>query len=283
MSPEPPHRFRAMDVEVIAGGAAVAHAAAIEALFAERERVFSRFRPHSELALVNATRLPLVVVSPLFARTLRAALDAAAATDGLVDPTLGAALEAAGYDRDFARVVPDASPAGPAAPGCRRSVRVLGRVVARPPRVRLDLNGVVKALAVDDALALFDGPGFVSAGGDVAVRGGAGVGLPRGGSVRVEDGGVATSGTTHRRWLRGGAVQHHLIDARTGRPASSRWTEVTVVGPTCLDADVAAKAAFLLSDDGPGWLDERGLAGRFLAGDVAVTNRAWRESLQEAA
>jgi len=283
MSPEPPHRFRAMDVEVIAGGAAVAHAAAIEALFAERERVFSRFRPHSELALVNATRLPLVVVSPLFARTLRAALDAAATTDGLVDPTLGAALEAAGYDRDFARVVPDASPAGPAAPGSRRSVRVLGRVVARPPRVRLDLNGVVKALAVDDALDLFDGPGFVSAGGDVAVRGGAGVGLPRGGSVRVEDGGVATSGTTHRRWLRGGAVQHHLIDARTGRPASSRWTEVTVVGPTCLDADVAAKAAFLLSDDGPGWLDERGLAGRFLAGDVAVTNRAWRESLQEAA
>ena len=54
MSPEPPHRFRAMDVEVIAGGAGAAHAAAIEALFAERERVFSRFRPHSELALVRS-------------------------------------------------------------------------------------------------------------------------------------------------------------------------------------------------------------------------------------
>lgn len=282
MSPEP-HRFRSMDVDVIAGGAGVAHAQAIEALLAERERVFSRFRPHSELALVNASRAPLVVVSPLFARTLRAALDAAAATDGLVDPTLGAALEAAGYDRDFARVVADASPAGPAAPRRPRSVRVVGRLVARPPSVRLDLNGVVKALAVDDALALFDGPGFVSAGGDVAVRGGAVVGLPRGSSVRVEDGGVATSGITHRRWLRGGAVQHHLIDARTGRPASSRWTEVTVVAPTCLDADVAAKAAFLLSDDGPGWLEERGLAGRFLAGAVATTNRAWRERLHEAA
>jgi FAD:protein FMN transferase len=282
MSPEP-HRFRAMDVDVLAGGAGLAQAAAIEALFAERERVFSRFRPHSELALVNASRGPLVVVSPLFARTLRAALDAAATTDGLVDPTLGAALEAAGYDRDFARVVPDTRPTGPAAPGRWRSVRLAGRVVARPPRLRLDLNGVVKALAVDDALALVEGPGFVSAGGDVAVRGGAVVGLPRGGSVRVEDGGVATSGITHRRWLRGGAVQHHLIDARTGRPASSRWSEVTVAGPTCLEADVAAKAAFLLSDDGPGWLDERGLAGRFLAADVVVTNRAWRESVREAA
>ena len=86
-----------------------------------------------------------------------------------------------------------------------------------------------------------------------------------------------------RRWLRGGAVQHHLIDARTGRPTSSRWSEVTVTGPTCFEADVAAKAAFLLSDDGPSWLDERGLAGRFLAADVAVTNRAWRESVREAA
>jgi thiamine biosynthesis lipoprotein len=74
-----------------------------------------------------------------------------------------------------------------------------------------------------------------------------------------------------------------LIDARTGQPASSRWTEVTVVGPTCLDADVAAKAAFLLSDDGPAWLDERGLAGRFLSGGSAATNRTWRESFQEAA
>src|SRR5436853_7847845 len=87
MSPEAPHRFRSMDIEVIAGGAGAAHAAAIEALFAERERVFSRFRPHSELALVNATRAPLVVVSPLFARTLRLALDAAGVTDCLVDPT----------------------------------------------------------------------------------------------------------------------------------------------------------------------------------------------------
>src|SRR5438105_1473058 len=228
-----------MDVDVIAGGAGVAQAAAIEALFAERERVFSRFRPHSELALVNASRGPLVRVSALFARTLRAALDAAAATGGLVDPTLGAALEAAGYDRDFARVVPDASPAGAAAPGRWRSVRLAGRVLARRPGVRLELNGVVKALAVDEALSLLDGPGFVSAGGDVAVRGGAVVGLPRGGSVRVEDGGVATSGTTNRRWLRGGAVQHHLIDPRTGRPAGSRWTGGTVAGPPLLDADGA--------------------------------------------
>jgi thiamine biosynthesis lipoprotein ApbE len=56
---------------------------------------------------------------------------------------------------------------------------------------------------------------------------------------------------------------------------------VTVSGARCLDADLAAKAAFLLGEQGPRWLDERGLPGRFLdsAGGVA-TNRSWRESLQ---
>ena len=54
-------------------------------------------------------------------------------------------------------------------------------------------------------------------------------------------------------------------------------------GATCLDADVAAKAAFLLGDDGPDWLDERHLPGRFLwADDRAVINRSWRIALERA-
>jgi thiamine biosynthesis lipoprotein len=94
---------------------------------------------------------------------------------------------------------------------------------------------------------------------------------------------MATSGSTKRRWLRGGSVQHHLIDPRTGRPAESRWDEVTVAAGSCVAADVAAKAAFLLSDDGPAWLDERDLAGRFRDGEVFVENRSWNELLMERA
>ncbi len=50
---------------------------------------------------------------------------------------------------------------------------------------------------------------------------------------------------------------------------------MTVAASTCLAADVAAKAAFLLSEDGPGWLDDRRLPGRFRAGDEVVVNDAW--------
>jgi ABC-2 type transport system ATP-binding protein len=106
------------------------------------------------------------------------------------------------------------------------------------------------------------------------------VAVPRGASVRLVQGALATSGTITRRWLRGGAVVHHLIDPRTGRPASSPWAAVTVAGATCVVADVAAKAAFLAAEDGPDWLDERGLPGRFLteAGDVFL-NRHWLDSM----
>jgi hypothetical protein len=50
---------------------------------------------------------------------------------------------------------------------------------------------------------------------------------------------------------------------------------VTVCGSTCLAADVAAKAAFLLGGDGPDWLDERRLPGRFLAEGLAHENASW--------
>jgi thiamine biosynthesis lipoprotein ApbE len=58
---------------------------------------------------------------------------------------------------------------------------------------------------------------------------------------------------------------------------------VTASGGTCLDADVAAKAGFLLGDRGPEWLDARGIPGRFvgLEGEV-VENDAWRNATRPA-
>jgi thiamine biosynthesis lipoprotein len=146
--------------------------------------------------------------------------------------------------------------------------------------VKLDLNGVVKALAVDAALELLDGDGFVSAGGDLAARGALDVALPGGGAVRLTRGALATSGNSGRAWMRGGTLQHHLIDPHLGRPAESPWEQVTVCGDSCLTADVAAKAAFLAGEAGPAWLAERDLPGRFLTrGGEEVVNDAWRRSL----
>jgi thiamine biosynthesis lipoprotein len=277
-------RFLAMGCEVLVGGGTRTEHAAIERLFREREEVFSRFVPGSELNRVNDSAGRPVSVSGLFFDTLRVALRVAEETDGLIDPTLGVALEAAGYDRDLSLLEPDPAPPGEPSPGLWRSVLLFGHRVAVPGGVRLDLNGVVKALAVDNSLALLSGDGFVSAGGDLASRGELTVELPDGGAALLRRGALATSGNTKRRWLRAGRPQHHLIDPRDGRPAESPWTQVTACGANCLAADVAAKTGFLLGRRGPRWLDRRGIPARFLRDDGAPTvNDAWRASMREAA
>jgi thiamine biosynthesis lipoprotein len=276
-------RFQAMGCEVVVGGARPEELVAVKDLFAGWERTFSRFLPGSELNRVNASAGRPVVVSPLFSQALEVSLQAAEETGGLVDPTVGRALETAGYVDDFDRLLPDATPAGPPATGAWESVVCRGRLVSVPAGIRLDLNGVVKALAVDASLTLLSGDAFVSAGGDLATRAPLTTSLPGEGTVLLQSGALATSGTAKRRWLRGGELQHHLIDPRTGLPSESPWSQVTTCGATCVAADVAAKAGFLAGADGPAWLDARGLPGRFLddCGEVVV-NDCWRRSMDEA-
>jgi thiamine biosynthesis lipoprotein len=270
-------RFVAMGCTVEVGGATADELAAVELLFRGRDRQFSRFREGSELNRVNRAPTDVVVTSAGFAEMLARGLRAAEQTEGLVDPTLGEAIVSAGYDRDFDELEPREEPARPGATGRWRSIQVAGRLLSRPVGLRLDLNGVVKGQTVDDALALIGAEGFVSAGGDYAGRGSRAVALPQGGAVQVTQGALATSGRSTRRWLRAGVWQHHLIDPRTGSPAVTPWDEVTVSAATCLQADIAAKAAFVLGDDGPEWLDGRGLAGRFLRKDgEAFLNAAWQ-------
>jgi thiamine biosynthesis lipoprotein len=231
-----------MGCEVVVAGA---DPDAVADVFERWEETFSLFRPESELCRVNASQAEVQVVSLLFASTLEIALVAAADTEGLVDPALGS-------------------------PGV---VRLASRLLRRPPGLALNLNGVVKALAVDGAAGLISEEGFVSAGGDIAVRGPVDVALPGGGAVRVMVGGLATSGVSSRG--------RHLIDPLTGGPSNSPWEQVTASGATCLAADVAAKAAFLLGERGPDWLDERGIGGRFvsLRGEI-VENGCWSRALR---
>ena len=256
---------------------------AVRTLFDERDRRFSRFRDSSELSHVNVRPLGITLLSEELASMLALSIDAANATDGLVSPAVGGAVLAAGYDRDFAALPPDGDAVGPVRVPSHEAVVLRGTILLRTEPVVLDLNGVVKGKTVDDALELALG-GWIAAGGDLATTMPVSVGLPGGEVVTLRSGGLATSSTARRAWLRGGERQHHLIDPRTGRPAETPWSDVTVAAGSCTRADVAAKAALLLGADGPAWLDERRLPGRFLAHDGTVLhNAAWRVGLAEAA
>ena len=264
--------FRSMGTDVVLPEGVPLEA--VHALFDERDSRFSRFIPSSELNRVNACPRGATLVSEELASMLALSLDAARATGGLVTPAVGGALLAAGYDRDFTLLPRSGAVSEPAAVPSLDSLVLRGRMLLRTEDVILDLNGVVKGRTVDDALRLL-GDGWVSAGGDIATSVPLVVGLPGGGAVTLDRGGLATSSVAVRRW---GAGQHHLIDPATGAPSDSPWRDVTVAAESCLAADVAAKAALLLGAAGPSWLDRRGLAGRFLDHAGAVTvNATWRQ------
>jgi thiamine biosynthesis lipoprotein len=271
-----------MGCEIVVGGATPGEAAAIQRLFATLEFSLSRFHPDSELERLNRSPADVVIVSPMLATALDDALHAAVATGGRFDPTIADALVAAGYDRTFADLHPT-SPGLPEPAGRWREIQLVGTLVRRPAGLRLDLNGVVKGRAVDDALALIEGDGFVSAGGDLATRGELVVALPRGGTVTLQSGALATSGVTTRSWVNAERTpQHHLIDPATGAPAEVPWEAVTVCAATCLSADVAAKTAFLLGNEGPAWIEQQGLQGRFLSDSGVVLAGGWPESREVA-
>jgi FAD:protein FMN transferase len=271
--------FRVMgcDVELSDG----LDAQAVRELFYERDQRFSRFIEGSELSVVNACPLGVTVLSEELASMLLLALGAARATGGLVTPAVGGALLRAGYDRDSAALPADGEPVVPARTPSLESLSLRGRVLLRTEPVVLDLNGVVKSKTVDDALTLA-GPGWVAAGGDVATTIPIQVGLPSGGTVTLDCGGLATSSVGVRTWRRGGETQHHLIDPATGVPARTPWRDVTVAAENCVAADVAAKAALLLGPAGPSWLDRRNLPGRFVTHRGAVhVNETWRSIAPE--
>ena len=262
----------------------------------------SRFRPDSELTLLNRAGGRRQRVSPLFAEAIAVALRAAAATDGDVDPTCGQSLVRLGYDRDFAQLASRwRAPAGPVRPVPAGGWQCVdldreALTVRLPAGVHLDLGATAKALAADRAartIAAATGAGvLVNLGGDMAVAG-----LPPAAGWRVEivadpangrhrpvialrDGGLATSSAGSRAWRRGARTLHHIVDPRTGLPADSCWAAVSVAAATCVDANSASTAAIIRSAAAPGWLASLGLPARLVRTDGAITSTgAWPDEL----
>ena len=291
-------RWRALGtsaVVVTTDSAALADArTAVMRELAAIDRAASRFRGDSELSALNAAagRGP-VTVSPLLAQAIGVALRAARVSRGAVDPTLGAELVRAGYDRDFAELpaitAAAAADTGAGAAPRRRSawpaVRLdrERRLVTLPAGVALDLGATAKALAADRAArAAHEAAGcgvLVSLGGDVAVAGPApehgwairvtddhaGPQEALGQTISIRSGGLATSGTTVRRWQAADGPQHHIIDPRTGRPAAVVWRTASVAAASCVDANTASTATIVHGADAAPWLLRHRLPARLVS------------------
>ena len=270
--------------------------------FEEWEQALSRFRHDSELSILNRTADQFVPVSQILWDVYQASLQADRTTDGLVTPTILEAIEMAGYDRPFDELSTQmGNSTGHSTTDLWTEIRPLSMVlhdeisrsICLPPDIRLDFGGIAKGWAAHQAAERLkaNDPALMNAGGDIAISGlrQDGKSWPVGISnpfepdkdlvtLYVQEGGIATSGKDRRHWIQGTALHHHIIDPRTGQPALTDILTATVIAPTAMEAEAAAKAVFLLgSGAGLDWLEaDTDLAGVLVLdnGQVIANRRA---------
>ena len=278
---------------VTRGEALAAAVGLLEAELAATDAACNRFSPDSELSCLNRAGGAPRVVGPVLFDDLTTALAAAELTDGAVDPTVGGALLALGYDRDFdelSKYEDGPAPAGRPAPGWQSvGLDPATSTVTLPPGTVLDLGSAAKSRCADRAAERISAEtatgALVDLGGDLRV---AGPPPPGGWQVAVVDdarhgnpeeaecavsvlaGALASSSTAVRTWRRGGRHLHHVIDPTTGWPAEAVWRTVTVAAPTCSLANAISTASVVWGEEALFRVPQLGLAARLIRTDGTV-------------
>ncbi|MEY2435909.1 MAG: FAD:protein transferase [Acidimicrobiaceae bacterium] len=258
-------RFRAMGTDahvVVVDGPPELAAWAAERID-ELERLWSRFLPDSEISRLTATAGTPAEVSTETAELIARAIEAWRFTGGTFDPTVLGAVIRAGYDRTFDDIREDAAPGrSDLVIGCTDiTVDIDARRVCLPAGTGFDPGGIGKGFAADvvatEVMARGAAGVCINLGGDLRA-----VGAPPEGegwtvaiehpctdsplaTVGIRDGAAATSTTLRRRWSVDGEQRHHLIDPRTGEPAHTDLTLVTVIAGEAWSAEVLAKSVLL--------------------------------------
>jgi thiamine biosynthesis lipoprotein len=263
------------------------------------ERCWSRFQPASDVCRLNSAGGMPITVDPATVVLATAMVEAWWATDGAFDPTLLGALVGLGDASSW--LDPNRVSTVPPGTSLRGTPSAIGvdapsNMVQLPAGTTLDAGGIGKGLAADmvaeDLLAAGADGALVSIGGDVRVVGQApqaggwsiDVAAPFDGvatlaTLRLQGGGITTSGTHFRRWTAAdGTSLHHLLDPSTCRPTRTQLVAATVVAGTTAWAEAWTKAVLVRgADDVLPRLDELGLAA--LAVDIdgqIITNNTWR-------
>lgn len=231
------------------------------------EKRCSRFLPASELSFLNRRSGLQHHISPELRDILVAAKTLSQRTDGLFNPFILPALQAAGYVHSMVsghHNDPTDDHSGKDVPPIDQLE--IGDTWARIPfNSAIDLGGCGKGYIADqiaDTLPAFVDGFWLSFGGDIIVGG-----SDEGGTswkIGIQDArdnntditaitvpigsrvGIATSGTGLRQGIKNGTKWHHIIDPRSLRPAVTDVLTATVCHSSALRADVLASCAVIV-------------------------------------
>jgi thiamine biosynthesis lipoprotein len=243
-------------IQVYASGEARAKAA-FEAGFARIAQLDNELSDYKADSEVN--RLPGPAGDDLF-RILETARQLAADTDGAFDITVGPLTRLWRQARREHRA-PDPSAIQEALAHCGYRKLHLDRttrtVTFEDPAMHLDLGGIAKGFAADEALVAIARTGvrsaMVAVSGDLAFSdpppGKRGWKIDAGGAVReLSNAAVSTSGDAEQHLDAGGRRYSHIIDPATGMGLTTA-VSVTVIARRGVEADGLATAISVL---GPG-------------------------------
>ena len=275
--------FRAMGTEMLVcvdngSDQAPVELADVPLWFEEWEQVLSRFRLNSELSRLNRAGNQPISVSETLWQVFQSALIAEKITDGLVTPTVANAVRNVGYDRDFKLMAGQTFVPIMPEPAMVSALDIVTwdestRCIYLPENVQLDFGGIAKGWAAEQVVQRLKHLGSVlmNCGGDIAMSGPLLDGSPweigvfkpfdrSSGYIGMmyfkRSCGVATSATDRRRWMQDGRLRHHIIDPRSGSSAATDVISATVVAPTAVEAETAAKSILIRgSVDGLDWLE----------------------------
>lgn len=233
--------------------------ARVEALISDFDATWSRFRDDSVVS--RLAQSGGAVATPKDAGAmLDAYRELSVATAGAVNPLAGASLSALGYDASYSLT------AGAPVAAPQHWPEILTWDADRmnlASSAQIDVGAIGKGRLVDlvaAELAGIEGGFVVDAGGDMAVRGEARIGLEHPfdttraiGIATVRDQALCASATNRRAW---GDGLHHVLDARTGIPVPT-WAATWAFAPDAMHADAVATALFF--DGGPALAERWGV------------------------
>ncbi len=261
--------------------------AALQRAVDEVDTQMSTWQPDSELMRLN--RAPLhtwIDMSDGLAHVMSLGLRIGRASGGAFDIGMGDAVQAWGFgpqDADVDRIRSTmATPRRPA----HEVLDIHGRRVRKQGAISLDLNGIAKGYGVDRLAQALRACGIVAGlvGIDGEMRA---LGLRPDGEawmvaveapdpdrraphsvLALQDAAVATSGD-YRHWVTvQGHRLSHTMDPQRGAPLVSSPASVTVVAPTCAEADAWATALMVLGPEaGTALATRQGLSALFLLRD----------------
>lgn len=232
------------------------------------ENMLSATKEGSDIFKLNNANGEAVTVSDETAELISKSLDICKSTDGAFDITIRPLMSAWGFDTKEYKVPTDAEIEKAMSSVSYQNVLIDGNTVCIKQGMAVDLGAVAKGYIGDKVRAILNDSDVYSAlidmGGMIICKGVSkspdemfwNIGL----SYPDESGecflkfknslpAISTSGGYQRYFESGGVTYHHIIDSKTGKPAKSDISSVTVIDNDGYLCDALSTAFFVMGVD----------------------------------